>query len=145
MASVQNEYSLMCRMYDTDMAEMAVNEDVTLLSFSPLACGMLTGKYQGGVVPDGSRMSIGPEMGGRMTPRTLPVVQVYLDLAAKHGVDPAHMAMAWQGTRPFPISAIFGTTTADQLAHLLKGRDLALSDELVAEIDQTHRANPMPY
>jgi len=145
MASVQNEYSLMCRMYDTDMAEMAVNEDVTLLSFSPLACGMLTGKYQGGEIPKGSRMSIGPEMGGRMTPRTLPVVQAYIDLAAKHGVDPAHMAMAWQGTRPFPISAIFGTTTSAQLTHLLKGRDVTLSAELVAEIDQTHRANPMPY
>ena len=145
MASVQNEYSLMCRLYDTDMAEMAVNEDITLLSFSPLACGLLTGKYQGGKVPEGSRMSIGPQMGGRMTPRTLPVVQAYLDVADKHGVDPAHMAMAWQGTRPFPVSAIFGATTSAQLSHLLAGRDLALSDELVAEIDQTHRANPMPY
>ena len=145
MATVQNEYSLMCRMYDTDMAEMAVNEDVTLLSFSPLACGLLTGKYQDGVVPEGSRMSIGPQMGGRMTPRTLPIVQAYIDLAAQHNMDPAHMAMAWQGTRPFPISAIFGATTAAQLAHLLKGRDVALSEDLVAEIDQTHRANPMPY
>jgi len=124
---------------------MAVNEDITLLSFSPLACGLLTGKYQGGKVPEGSRMSIGPQMGGRMTPRTLPVVQAYLDVADKHGVDPAHMAMAWQGTRPFPVSAIFGATTSAQLSHLLAGRDLALSDELVAEIDQTHRANPMPY
>ena len=145
MASVQNEYSLMCRLYDTDMAEMAVNEEVTLLSFSPLACGLLTGKYQGGSVPEGSRMSIGPEMGGRMTPRTLPVAQVYLDLAAKHGVDPVHMAMAWQRSRPFPISAIFGATTSGQLAHILAGRDVVLSDELCSEIDQAHRANPYPY
>ncbi len=145
MATVQNEYSLLCRLYDTDMAEMAVNEDVTLLSFSPLACGLLTGKYQGGVVPEGSRMSIGPELGGRMTPRTLDVTQVYLDLAQRHGVDPVHMAMAWQRTRPFPISAIFGATTSDQLAHILEGRDLELSAELCAEIDQLHRANPYPY
>ena len=145
MASVQNEYSLLCRLYDTDMAEMAVNEDVTLLSFSPLACGVLTGKYQGGVVPDGSRMSIGPELGGRMTPRTLPVTQHYIDLAAKHGIDPAHMAMAWQRTRPFPISAIFGATTSDQLAHLLAGDSVVLSNDLVAEINAIHRANPMPY
>lgn len=145
MATVQNEYSLLCRLYDTDMAEMAVNEDVTLLSFSPLACGLLTGKYQGGVVPEGSRMSIGPELGGRMTPRTLDVTQVYLDLAQKHGVDPVHMAMAWQRTRPFPISAIFGATTSDQLTHILEGRDLVLTDELCAEIDQLHRANPYPY
>ncbi len=145
MASVQNEYSLLCRLYDTDMAEMAVNEDITLLSFSPLACGLLTGKYQGGAVPEGSRMSIGPELGGRMTPRTLPVTQVYVDIAQKHGLDPAHMAMAWQRTRPFPISAIFGTTTQAQLAHLLAGDDLDLSDAVLSDIDAAHRANPMPY
>ena len=145
MASVQNEYSLLCRLYDTDMAEMAVNEDVTLLSFSPLACGLLTGKYQGGAVPEGSRMSIGPGLGGRMTPRTLDVTQAYLDLAKKHGLDPVHMSMAWQRSRPFPISAIFGTTTSAQLAHILEGRDLELSAELCSEIDQLHRAQPAPY
>lgn len=145
MASVQNEYSLLCRLYDTDMAEMAVNEDITLLSFSPLAAGFLTGKYQGGKVPKGSRMSLNAEMGGRMTPRVLPATQAYLDIAAAHGLDPAHMAMAWQRTRPFPISAIFGTTTADQLAHLLKGDAVALSPEVLDAIDATHRAHPMPY
>ena len=145
MASVQNEYSLLCRLYDTDMAEMAVNEDVTLLAFSPLACGLLTGKYQGGAIPQGSRRSIGAELGGRMTPRVLPVVQAYLDLAAKHGVDPVHMALAWQGSRPFPVSAIFGATTSGQLAHILAGKDVQISAELRAEIDAVHRANPMPY
>lgn len=144
MVSVQNEYSLMCRLYDTDMAEMAVNEDVTLLSFSPLACGLLTGKYQD-AVPEGSRLSINGNLGGRMTPRTLPVTQVYLDIARDHGIDPVHMAMAWQATRPFPISAIFGATNVDQLAHLLAGRDVVLTDELTAELDAAHKANPMPY
>ena len=145
MASVQNEYSLLCRLYDTDMAEVAVNEDVTLLSFSPLATGLLTGKYQNGVVPAGSRLSINDDLGGRMTLRTLPAVQAYMDVAARHGLDPAHLAMAWQGTRPFPVSAIFGATTTEQLAHLLKGRDVALPDDVLAEIDRAHRAHPMPY
>ena len=145
MASVQNEYSLLCRLYDTDMAEMAVNEAVTLLSFSPLACGLLTGKYQNDVIPAGSRRSIGQDLGGRMTPRTLPTVQVYLDIAAKHGIAPDHMAMAWQRTRPFPISAIFGTTTATQLEHLLEGRNMELSSEILKEISAAHRAHPMPY
>ena len=145
MASVQNEYSLLCRLYDTDMAEVAVNEDVTLLSFSPLATGLLTGKYQNGVVPAGSRLSINDDLGGRMTLRTLPAVQAYMDVAARHGLDPAHLAMAWQGTRPFPVSAIFGATTTEQVAHLLKGRDVALPDDVLAEIDTAHRAHPMPY
>ncbi|MBE0412475.1 aldo/keto reductase [Yoonia sp.] len=145
MVSVQNEYSLLCRMYDTDMAEMAVNEDVTLLSFSPLACGLLTGKYQNGAVPAGSRLSINGDLGGRLNDRVFPVTQVYLDLAAKHGLDPVHMAMAWQRTRPFPVSAIFGATTKDQLAQILSGRDVVLDDDLLAAIDAAHKANPMPY
>lgn len=145
MAAVQNEYSLLCRLYDTDLAEVAVNEDITLLSFSPLACGLLTGKYQGGAIPEGSRRSIGPDLGGRMTDRTLPVTQVYIDLAARHGIDPAHMALAWQRTRPFPISAIFGATTSDQLTHLLAAKDMVLSDDIRRDIDVAHRANPMPY
>ena len=145
MASVQNEYSLLCRLYDTDMAEMAVNEDVTLLSFSPLACGLLTGKYQNGAIPEGSRMSIGPELGGRKSPRVFDATQAYLDLAAAHGIDPVHMAMAWQGTRPFPISAIFGATTTAQLEHLLAGSAVTLTEEVLSQISQVHRAHPMPY
>ncbi len=145
MASVQNEYSLLCRLYDTDMAELSVNEDVTLVSFSPLAAGLLTGKYQGGAVPEGSRLSLNSDLGGRMSDRVLPVTQAYLDLAKAHGVDPVHMAMAWQRTRPFPVSAIFGATTTEQLEHILKATDMDLSDELVQAIDEVHRANPMPY
>jgi len=145
MASVQNEYSLLCRLFDTDMAEMAVNEDVTLLSFSPLACGLLTGKYQNGAVPAGSRLSINGNLGGRVSKRLWPVVQAYVDLAAKHGLDPVHMAMAWQRTRPFAVSAIFGATTSDQLAQILSGKDVVLSDQVIAEINAVHRENPMPY
>ncbi|MEO1641306.1 MAG: aldo/keto reductase [Pseudomonadota bacterium] len=145
MASVQNEYSLLCRLYDTDMAEMAVNEDVTLLSFSPLACGLLTGKYQNGAVPDGSRMSINGDLGGRVTDRLWPAVDAYLCIAEKHGLDPVHMAMAWQRTRPFPVSAIFGATTAVQLEQILAGKDVVLDDAVLDEIAAAHRAHPMPY
>ena len=145
MASVQNEYSLLCRLYDTDMAEMAVNEDVTLLSFSPLACGVLTGKYQNGAVPGGSRLSLNGDLGGRVTDRLWPTAQAYLDLAAKHGLDPVHMAMAWQRTRPFAVSAIFGATTSAQLTQILDGKDVVLSDEVIAEIDAVHKQHPMPY
>ncbi len=145
MASVQNEYSLLCRLYDTDMAEMAVNEDVTLLSFSPLACGLLTGKYQNGAVPDGSRMAINGDLGGRKSPRVFEATQAYLDLAAAHGLDPVHMAMAWQRTRPFAVSAIFGATTTAQLERILAGADVVLSDEVLSAIDNLNRAHPMPY
>ncbi len=145
VASIQNEYSLLCRLYDTDLAELAVNEDVTLLAFSPVAAGLLTGKYQGGAVPDGSRMSLNAEMGGRKTDRVFTAVAAYLDLAQKHGVDPIHMALAFTVQRPFPVSTIFGATTSEQLAHVLSGLDTVLSDALLSEIDEVHRQHPMPY
>jgi aryl-alcohol dehydrogenase-like predicted oxidoreductase len=63
--SIQNEYSLLCRLYDTDLGELAVNEKVTLLAYSPLAAGLLTGKYQGDAVPKGSRRENGPDLFGR--------------------------------------------------------------------------------
>ncbi len=145
VATVQNEYSLMCRLYDTDMAELSVNEDVTLLAFSPLAAGILTGKYLDGVVPKGSRRDLVPEMGGRVAPREDAAARAYVELAAEHGIDPVHMALAWHRTRPFVSNPIFGATTVEQLAHILAGVDVALSDELVAAIDEVHRAHPMPY
>ncbi len=145
IASIQNEYSLLCRLYDTDLAELGHNEDVTLLSFSPLAGGLLTGKYRDGQVPKGSRMDVGSAMGGRNRPRAHEAVAAYLDVATRHGLDPVHMAMAWQRTRPFPRAAIFGATTLAQLDHMLAGAETTLAPEVVREIDAVHHAHPMPY
>lgn len=145
VATMQNEYSMLCRLYDTDMSETACHEDITLLAFSPLACGYLTGKYQGGTVPAGSRKSIGKDMGGRATPLVNAAADAYVDIARKHGIDPIHMALAWTGTRPFPTIPIFGATTTDQLTHILGGLDVNLTKDLLADVDKAHRAHPMPY
>jgi len=143
--SVQNEYSLLCRAFDTDMGELAFHEKVTLLAFSPLATGLLTGKYMGGAVPEGSRMTLSPELGGRNTARAHVAAAVYVALAQAHGLDPVHMALAFTVQRPFGVSAIFGASTSAQLRHILDGRDTVLSEEVLAELDAVHRAHPMPY
>ncbi len=145
VASVQNEYSLLCRMFDTDLAELSHNEEVPLLAFSPLAVGLLSGKYQGGAVPDGSRMSLVPELGGRTSERVFPAVEAYLEIARRHGLDPSQMALAWTLTRPFPCIPIFGATTVEQLDLALGAADLKLSEEVLEEIDAAHKAHPMPY
>ena len=145
VASMQNEYSLLCRLYDTDMAETSVYEDVGLLAFSPLGTGLLTGKYQDGAVPEGSRKTFNPELGGRNGPRVYPAVAAYLEIAARHGLDPVHMALAWCRTRPFMCSAIFGATTMDQLDRALGSVEVVLSDAVLDEIDAAHRAHPMPF
>ena len=116
-----------------------------MLSFSPLATGLLTGKYQNGAVPDGSRLSLNPELGGRKVPRAFEAVDAYMAVAEKHGLDPVHMAMAFVRDRPFMASAIFGATSVAQLERIIAGADLVLSDEVMADIDTAHRAHPMPY
>ncbi len=145
MSTIQNEYSLLCRLYDTDMSEVSIHEDVLLLSYSPLGAGLLTGKYQNGQVPELSRMSINGDLGGRKTDRVFDATQAYLDIAAKHGLDPVHMSLAWQRHRPFAISAIWGATSSEQLDHILKGKDMTLDDDVLKDIDAAHRAHPMPF
>ena len=143
--TMQNEYSLMCRAYDTDMAELSYHEQVTLLAFSPLATGLLTGKYSGGAVPEGSRETLSPGLGGRMGARSRAAADAYVGVAQKHGIDPVHMALAFTVQRPFGVSTIFGATTSAQLAHIIEGKDLVLSDEVMDDLNETHRQHPMPY
>ncbi|MGJ8615464.1 MAG: aldo/keto reductase [Sulfitobacter sp.] len=143
--AVQNEYSLLCRLADTDVAEACINENIDMFAFSPLAAGLLTGKYQGGAVPEGSRMSLNGDLGGRKTERAFEAVAAYLKVAEKHGLEPVHMALAWCAARPFMGSVIFGATTMDQLELALGAADVSLSDEVLSDLDRTHRAHPLPY
>lgn len=145
MATAQNEYSLLCRLYDTDMAELAVNEDVTLLAFSPLAAGYLTGKYRGGAMPEGSRMTLNARMGGRASDRVQDAVEAYWSVAQKHRLDPITMALAWTRSRPFPTIPIFGATHLDQIAPSLAAAELVLDEQVHADIAAAHKAHPMPY
>ncbi|MFC6637585.1 aldo/keto reductase [Sulfitobacter sp. JBTF-M27] len=143
--SVQNEYSLMCRMADTDVAEACINERIDMFAFSPLATGLLTGKYQGGQVPEGSRLSLNADLGGRKTKRAFEAVDAYLKVARDHELDPVHMALAWCCQRPFMGSVIFGATRMDQLETAIGAADVTLSDEVLTALDEVNKAHPMPY
>jgi len=146
MASTQNEYSLLCRLFDTDMAELSHNEDVGLLAFSPLACGMLTGKYTDGApAPAGSRKSIVNDLGGRVTPRVWPAITAYQNIADEFGLDITKMALAWAMTRPFMASVIFGATSLAQLETAIAAAELKLDEAVLARIDEAHKAHPMPF
>ncbi|MHA1127398.1 MAG: aldo/keto reductase [Alphaproteobacteria bacterium] len=144
MASIQNEYSLLCRKYDLDLAELSINEDVGLLAFSPLAAGVLSGKYQGDVTPKGSRRELNENLGGRLTEMVYPAVDAYLAVAKKHDLDVCQMSLAWCAGRPFMGSVIFGATNLDQLENTLKSGDLTLSDEVITDIQAVYRRYPSP-
>lgn len=145
VATIQNEYSLLCRIYDGDVAEASHHERVTCLAYSPLAAGLLTGKYQGGVVPEGSRMATSGDLGGRKTDRAFAAVDAYQGVAERHELDPVHMALAFCRTRAVPTIPIIGATDTGQLDRILGGIGTHLGDEVLAEIDRAHRNHPMPY
>jgi aryl-alcohol dehydrogenase-like predicted oxidoreductase len=145
MGSVQNEYSLLCRQFDTDWAELSLVEDMPLLAFSPLAVGLLSGKYAGDVTPDGTRRMHTPDLGGRITQQVFPAVAAYLGVAARHGLDPCQMAIAFCLSRPFRTIPIIGATTLDQLRTNIGAASVMLSREALEDIAETHRAFPAPY
>ncbi len=145
IVTVQNEYSLLYRTHDLDLAELSHNENVGLLPFSPLACGLLTGKYQNNQKPAGSRMTISPDLNGRVNEASLDAADAYVAIAEKHGLDPSQMAIAFCNQRPFVTSSIIGATNLEQLAINIAASDITLSDEVLAEILQAYRQYPMPF
>lgn len=145
IASIQNEYNLTCRLFDTDLQEVARAEDCGLLAWSPLTRGMLSGKYIDGARPDGARLTImgGPER--RDTRQMNTAVKAYMKIAEKHGLDVCQMALAFVNSRPFVTSNIIGATTMEQLKTDIDSIDLKLSDAVLADIETLHRRFPMPY
>ena len=145
VVSVQNEYSLLDRKFDTDLAEISHHEGVGLLAYTPLAAGILTGKYQDGNRPGGSRATINSDLGGRLSrDYWIEPVRAYLDIAQKYGLDPAAMALAFCLTRPFMGSVIIGATTMEQLKTDISAKDVVLTPEILEEINETHRKYPLP-
>jgi aryl-alcohol dehydrogenase-like predicted oxidoreductase len=145
VATTQNEYSLMCRTYDLDLAELSHNENVGLLAYSPLATGLLTGKYSSNKIPEGSRRSIAPDLGERFDDNSSAVADAYVAVAKKHGLDPSQMALAFCNQRPFVTSSIIGATNLAQLAINIGSTELQLNEEVLKDIFEIYRKNPMPF
>lgn len=144
--SIQNPYSLTMREYETALAEITMREQVSLLVYSPLAHGVLTGKYLGGVIPKRSRFDYS---GGRNSERynpahAQPAIEAYIALAKKHGLDPAQLALAFVNSREFVTSTIIGATSMEQLKADIGSVNIHLSSEILKEIEQIHLTHPNP-
>ena len=145
IATVQNEYSLMCRHFDLDLAEICHHEKIGLLSFSPLACGILSGKYLSNNIPKGSRKSINNTLGNRNSTNTLLAAREYFNLAQQYNIDSCQMAIAFCLSRPFMTSVIFGATSTEQLLNNIKSIDLKLNKELNIKIKKIYQKYPIPF
>lgn len=143
LVSVQNEYSLLRRQFDHDLAELSHHEDVGLLAYSALAGGLITGKYFDGQMPKGSRGDYQKSF-WRLNEHSEAAGKEYLALAGRYGIDVSQMAIAFAMTRPFMTSVIVGATSTEQLANVIAAKDVTLPAQLLTEIDAIHRRFPRP-
>ena len=128
----------MNRTYELGGSEIFHRENVGLLAYSPLAQGYLTGKYQNGEVPVGSRKFIAPRLNRYETPGSEEAIDKYLKLAKKFDMNPAHLAVQFVTTRPFVTSNIIGATSMEQLKVAISSTDIKITDEILAEIEDIH-------
>lgn len=142
--SIQNPYSLLNRSFELGLAEMAIREQAGLLAYSPLAFGMLSGKYQGGARPAGARLTLFERFSRYSNPQSEAASDAYVTLARESGLDPAQMALAFVNGRQFTSSNIIGATTMEQLRANIASVDLKLDKELLKKIEDIHQLHPFP-
>lgn len=142
--TIQNNFSLMHRRFEDELARVCRQEQVSLLPYSPLGGGLLSGKYQGGVWPDGARFSSyrsDARRGARMAARfvndaTRATFDRMAEIARDQSLAPATFAIAWTLSRDFVGSTIIGATHRDQLADTLAAAEVRLSPEALAAVDK---------
>ena len=142
--SIQNPYNLLNRSFEVGLAEVAMREQCGLLAYSPLAFGMLSGKYENGARPANARITLFSRFARYTNPQAIAACSRYVTLAREHGLDPAQMALTFVTRQSFVTSNIIGATSLEQLESNLGSLSLELSDELLDAIEAIHREQPNP-
>ncbi|WP_455202922.1 NADP(H)-dependent aldo-keto reductase [Kaarinaea lacus] len=144
MVSVQNPYNLLNRSYEVGLSEISHREDCGLLAYSPLAFGMLSGKYLHGAKPEGARLTLFERFDRYSNPRALRATQQYVNIAEEFELDPAQMALAYVTSRPFVTANIIGATDLEQLKSNLDSEQLQLPTQVLEKIEAVHTEIPNP-
>ncbi|MDH5184519.1 MAG: aldo/keto reductase [Gammaproteobacteria bacterium] len=143
--SIQNEYSLLCRRFEPDMSEIALQEDCGLLAWSPLSRGILSGKYLNGARPEGARLTIETRPEHRKGTAIDAAVERYVAVAKRYEIDACQMALAFVTSQPFVSSTLIGATNMTQLESNIDSITLKLTIEIKEEIAKIRRDYPMLY
>ncbi|MBC6454782.1 MAG: aldo/keto reductase [Hormoscilla sp. SP5CHS1] len=144
VVSIQNAFNLTNRQFQIHLAEACWFNNVGLLAYSPLAFGLLTGKYLNGI-PENSRLALFPGFGQRYEKHNVTeAVHCYVEIARQHGISPAQLALAFVRSRWFVTSTIIGATTMAQLQENISSIDVKLYPDLLAELDAVHIRYPNP-
>ena len=145
--SIQNPYNLLNRSFEVGLSEISIREQVGLLAYSPLASGILTGKYFDGKLPKGSRMDLfGHRYPRYKTLNAEAAAKKYHAVASKHGLNPCQMAIKFCEIQKFVSSVIIGQTTMEQLKTNIGSISLNLSKEVIKDINEVQiiYSNPCP-
>lgn len=145
-ASVQNPYNLLNRSYEVGMSEISLREQIPLLAYSPLAFGVLSGKYRHGAKPENSRLALFERFQRYTKPKAFEAVERYAAVADQAGLTLTELSLAFVTQQAFVASNIIGATTSVQLAENIATADVVLSDDIIAAIDTVHAeiSNPCP-
>jgi aryl-alcohol dehydrogenase-like predicted oxidoreductase len=135
----------LCRYFEPDLSEVALSEHCGLLAWSPLARGILSGKYLNGARPAGARLSIETRPEHRVGEQTDKATQKYIELANSHSLDPCQMALAFVNSRSFVSSTLIGATTMAQLRRNIDSISISLSEDVLNGIEAIRREYPHPY
>ncbi len=144
MASIQNAYSLVNRFFENDLAEIAMQEQVGLLAYSPLGQGYLSGKYLDGAEPKGTRLSLYGRLERYQTPAAERAIRAYVELAHDLNVAPAALALQFVTTRKWVTSNIFGATNDQQLDEIFASLDIKWTRDIERAIHAIHAENSNP-
>ena len=144
VVSIQNPYNLLNRTYEIGLAEFAHRDGISLLPYSPLAFGVLSGKYLDHARPANARLTLFDRFTRYIKPQAQAATAEYVALARRHGLSPAQMALAFVNSRPFVASNLIGATTLQQLEENIASASLRLEDEVLAGIEAIHERYPNP-
>ena len=143
--TIQNSYSLIHRSYEVGMSEVSMRENIGLLAYSPLAQGVLSGKYLDGNLPEGARGTLFPRFIARYRNEgSDAAVLKYLEIAKKNNLTLTELSLAFINQLPFVTSNIIGATKMSQLKENINSININLSDEIIAEINAVHDLIPNP-
>jgi aryl-alcohol dehydrogenase-like predicted oxidoreductase len=142
--SIQNPYNLLNRTFEIGLSEVAHQEKIGLLAYSPLGFGVLSGKYLNNTRPKGARLTLFDRFDRYTNNNALRATQAYVDIANRHGLDPAQMALAYVNSRSFLTSNIIGATNLEQLKTDIASIDVKLSDDMLDDIEKVHQDIPNP-
>lgn len=145
IVAIQNRYSLLDRLFEIGLAEVAMREQVGLIAYSPLANGLLTGKYTGAAKPiAGSRSSLPGFSALLSETKKTKAADAYVNLAREHGLDPAAMSLEFVRQQPFTTSVLMAASNPSQLQINVDGFGLQLTKELIKQINAIHDDRPNP-